>query len=126
MRVLAYNDKEHRHQLEIWWRQWNISAYSLELLSDTGLIIPDHGCLFMYETNSPIILFENLVSNKEISNEERDEAVQELVSVGKQYAKYRGYKQILLTTNNKSILARAKEDNCIISDNMFYSIFKEV
>ena len=126
MNIIQYNDKLHRNQLETWWRQWNIPTFSLELLSSTGLIISDKACMFMYETNSPIILFENLVSNKEISTDERNEAIWSLVNRGKEYAKYKGYKQIMLTTNNSSILEKAKLDECNISPDKFFIIFREV
>ena len=126
MNIIKYNSEEHRPQLEHWYSQWNIPTYSLELLSDTGLIIPNIACMFIYETNSPMVLFENLVSNKDISSYQRDKAIKYLVNCGKQYVKDRGYKTIMLTTNNLSILDRAFEDNCDVSDEKFFVVFKEV
>lgn len=126
MNVVAYQSELHRSQLELWWKQWDIGAYSLELLSTIGLIIPESACMFIYETNSPLVLFENLVCNKELSAQERDEAIKTLVSTGKEYAKMRGYKQIMLTTNNASIVKRAVEDGCFISPEKFHIIFREV
>lgn len=126
MNVISYQPELHRCQLELWWQQWNIPAFSLELLSNTGLIIPEKACMFMYETNSPIIMFENLVANKELTTQERDIAVRNLVARGKEYAKSKGYKQIVLTTNNESILRRAAEDDCFISPDKYFFMFKEV
>lgn len=126
MQTITYQAQIHLPQLQTWWQQWNIPAFSLELLSQTGLIIPEHGCMFMYKTNSPIIQFENLVCNRQLSKELRDQTVKTLVEAGKQYAKQEGFKYILLTTNNPSILQRSQQDGCIISEETYRSILKEV
>lgn len=126
MKIVKYIKEEHRKQLEVWFRQWDIPAFCLDLLSTTGLIIPNQACMFMYETNSPIIMFENLVSNRDLSISQRDKAIKYLVETGKIYAKTKGYKQIMFTTNNVSILERAKKDNCLISKDKYFTIFRAV
>lgn len=125
MNIIGYNPALHKDFLIALWAEWNIATFSLELLSSTGLIIPDQACMFIYETNSPIVLFENLVCSKKSSKDERNNNINALISYGKEYVRTRGYKHILLTTNNPSILQRAKEDNCIISKDMFYCVLKE-
>ena len=123
--IVSYNKEQHLSQLQKWWEQWHLSAYSLELLSETGLIIPETACMFLYETNSPIILFENLVCNRELSDIDRDNAVNSLVRAGKIIAKNKGFKMIMLTTNNKSILKRAEQDGSYPAE-QFYIVFRGV
>ena len=66
--------------LERWWKDWHWDPIPQTMLPEVGFIVPDGAAAFLYKTDSPICWMEWLVSNKGLRFDERDKAVDDVVS----------------------------------------------
>ena len=65
-----------------------------DYLSPTGFIVPGKAAGFIFSTDSNFVIFECFVGNPEITSEERQQALRQIVPVMIQEAKEMGYKQV--------------------------------
>jgi hypothetical protein len=63
-----------------------------DYLSPTGFMVPGKAAGFVFSTDSNFVIFECFVGNPEITSEERQEALRQIVPVMIQEAKEMGYK----------------------------------
>lgn len=64
-----------------------------DYLSPTGFIVPGKAAGFVFSTDSNFVIFECFVGNPEITSEERQEALRQIVPAMIQESKEMGYKQ---------------------------------
>lgn len=86
-----------------WAKAWEINV-SEDLLPHTGFIVPDVAAFFIYETDSKVCYFENLICNPSASREQRESAFSGLTQAVIQEAKSRGFKVAYACTNIGSVI----------------------
>lgn len=100
--------------LRDWWLEWGHPIADADELSPTGFIIyepvEDKPLLvgFMILTNAKFVLIETVCANPETSNEEREEAIIELVRTISRHAKELGFHRVLAFPQ-KELLTRKGE-----------------
>ena len=126
MEVVTYKPELHQEQLISWYNQWNIPLENLELIPETGLIIEGVCALFWYETNSRVVFLENLVSNRDVSDEIRQEALNAIFSKMKELMYKSGCKRVIGFSRNPMVLKRAVEFGCYVADQPFYILYRSL
>ena len=92
-----------RHEKQV--REW-FSKRGLEMptLPPTGVIIPHKAAAWLLCTDSDTAIIECLVSNPELGDRSRKEAVRAVIRRLMELAKARGYKQVVGFTQRESVL----------------------
>lgn len=106
-KIELYQPEKHKEELMIWAKQWNWHPEVLEILPTTGLIIEGICATFLYETNSKTCFMEGFICNKEISKEDRDLYLDQIVEALFALAKEKGYKYMQGNTRYKAVLDRS-------------------
>ena len=75
-----------------WFKQRKIDI-SIDYLSPTGFIVPGVAAGYIFATDSNWCIFECFIGNPEISSEERQKALRQIVPAMIEEAKEMGYKQ---------------------------------
>lgn len=76
-----------------WFYSRNIEISS-DYLSSTGFIVSGKAAGFLYKTDANFCIFECFIGNPEVSKEERQEALRQIVPAMIEEAKEMGYKQV--------------------------------
>jgi len=73
-------------ELSSWLLSRGTRPPELDLFPEIGVIVPGVACGFLYKTDSKICYIENLIANPEVSEEDRNKAldviVAELIKIG--------------------------------------------
>lgn len=95
-------------QIHEWGLQWG-EKYKPSQFPLTGFIVDGVAAYFLYSTDSSVCWLENMVSNKGVSDEVRNEALDLIVEALLREAKDRHFDVAYATTNIIPIIKRAKE-----------------
>ena len=102
--------KEDYSTLVDWWKWFRFPAPSYEMLSDKGFMITKNGvdiCAgFLYTTNSSFCFCEYIVSNPDYRENDRSEAIVELINVIGQNAKELGHTLSFTFIKNENLINR--------------------
>jgi len=85
-------EKADLNEIIGWFKSRKIDI-SVDYLSPTGFIVPGKAAGFIFSTDSNFVIFECFVGNPEITSEERQEALRQIVPAMIQESKEMGYKQ---------------------------------
>jgi hypothetical protein len=108
VRVEPYSHKEHREQVERWWRLHGVAPVEPGFLSDEGFIVPGIAAGWLYLTNSKMALIENLTANPEVDEATRSEAIDRVVRRIVDEAQDFGAKVICGFTQIPAVIGRAE------------------
>jgi hypothetical protein len=112
MKLERYNAFKHYEMISGWWKSWGQDPVSTGMLPNTGVVVEDMACAFLYRTDSDVCLIENLVTKKVESEEEkqtRDEAIDWAVQALCSIASESGYKAICAFTAIPQVVERGKK-----------------
>jgi hypothetical protein len=102
--------------------------YGLEfndfLLPKTGLIIEDFAVGFLYFTETPMCLFENLCKNPNKPKDETDKALDLIASELTRQAEIRGCKLIVATTIFEAVANRALNHGYRMDENKYTHLYR--
>jgi len=102
--VRAYRDTDFNDVMK-WLEKRNMPKIDKTVLSDTGFIIPDVACVFLYLTNSSVCNLENMYSNPDAEN--RSLAIELLLDTALKAAKTWEYKYVQSISTHKEMIKRA-------------------
>lgn len=95
-------------QIQEWAKQWG-SEYKPSQLPKTGFIVDGIAAYFIYKTDSSVCFLEGLISNKEVSEEQKDGAILAIVEATLKHAAELGFDVAYATTDNQSVVFRAMQ-----------------
>jgi len=95
-------------QLEGWGISREVKPPPLKLLSDTGMIVDDVACGFLYLTNSAIGILEGFSTNSKADKNDRSEALNGITLSLIELAESKGCKVLKCDTKIETIVNRAK------------------
>jgi len=124
-KVEPYQKAIHQEQIIEWYKQWNMKG-SLDLMPETGLIVPNICAIFLYETNSKVCFIDGFISNKEVSDEKRDKCLDLVVSSLLHLAKEKGFKYIKADSRYQSVIDRGIKFGFYLSPHKYQAIYKEL
>ena len=96
----------HNEQLKLWYGQWNVPDV-IDLLPETGFIIPGMCAIFLYLTNSKVSFLDGFICNKDIPKEIRNICLDKVVKATCQLSDDKGYKLMSATTNLPAVIERS-------------------
>jgi hypothetical protein len=131
MEAMLYSPSQHKQILLNWFEQWKIPPVAYDTLPDTGLMVAKDGvylcALFLYHTNSTRCYIENLISNKEASDEDRRAAINLVFETMYEVVKAFGYKETLSYSRFPEVINRARETmGCSVSEHVYHSIKRSI
>ncbi len=106
MEARRFEQKDY-DTVESWFSTRGIFPAQYHALPEIGFIVENIACGFLYKTDSSVALIENLIANPEESRENRDEALDIVVSSILDEAKKLGYRSITGITRLEPVLKRA-------------------
>lgn len=106
MKARKYDKAQDFESIKSWGKQWG-ADYDSDLFPPDGYIVPGYAAYFIYYTNSKAVWLENMVCNKEVTPEERDIALQLVVTEVLREINSKGIKIAYATTDNTSVIGRA-------------------
>lgn len=118
-------NKELFEHVQAWKAKRKLPALKPILLSTTGYVVTSIktsmpiAAMWLYYTNSSIIMFEELITNPESDKKERNEAIDFLLDFSVDVSKNLGYKVIMALSNNDLLMNRLKRHKFdLINENM--------
>jgi hypothetical protein len=103
----VYVPELHFDQVRAWMRFRN-EEITPDALPQTGFIIPGKGAGFLYRTDSSVAWIEGLVAAPDLDREERNKAIDLIVTAISQKAKALGFKLLLGYTVLEVVVRRAQ------------------
>ncbi len=95
MQVRSYNSLQDYKTIQKWMQGYSDFTTPEAWLSDTGFMIDNHACVFLYTTNSKIAYLEFLIGNPEIKDKDiKNEALNKVIEHAMKIASNIGYKFI--------------------------------
>jgi len=123
--VRRYEPKDYP-MIKKWWEAWGLPAVFDFLLPPVGLIANDRACVFIYQTDSPIVWVEWLVSDKEVPFELRNEAIDEVLKEAEVVVLGLGKTVIFSTTDKHSLRVRLVSHGYAIGDTNVTHLTKNI
>ncbi len=123
--VVKFNRKRHLREIEKWHLQHKMPFLS-DLLPEDGWIVPGKAAIFLYKTKVPLAFMENLISNKEISKEERSSAINAVIEAGLKDAEESGIRAVVSITTVPQVVHRAGSLGGVILPKLYAKIVKEL
>lgn len=99
----------HLSMIDEWYHERNMDAPPHSSYPEVGFIVPGVAVGFLYQTDSDICMLDGYVSNPKSTEEERDEALDAITTALLDMGRYNGFKECLIISQSKAILARAKK-----------------
>ena len=121
MTPIPFVPELHFEHVKGWLQHWNESM-TPEALPKTGFIIPDKAVGFLYRTDSSMALIENLVARPGLSREERNEAVDAIVTAVCEEAARQGFKTLLGYTVLDAVVKRAQRHGFLYVAGAFHLV----
>lgn len=113
MEARPYEPKDFE-QVQKWAAQYG-SEIREHQYPKTGFIIDGFGAYFLYSTDSSCCWLENLIANKEAEPGLKGLAIEILTAAILNKAKELGFKVAYATTDNMSVVARARQHGATIT-----------
>ena len=107
MKARPYEPKDFE-QIQAWGKEWGAN-YSEDQFPQIGFIVDDVAAYFLYQTDSSVCFLENMVSNKKIHQEIKNQALTLIAEAILKKAKEEEFTVAYATTNNVAIAKRAAE-----------------
>lgn len=105
--VRKYNKETDFESIKQWGKEWG-AEYQEDLFPSLGFIYPGIAAYFIYTGgDSKVCWLENMVCNKAVSKELREQALQLIVTETLKEVNRLGFKVAYATTNNKAVIDRA-------------------
>jgi hypothetical protein len=95
--------------LKAWTEEHEMQAPDFELLPETGFIVDNVACGFIYLTNSKLAILEGFVTNPKSNKDTRNDALDDITLELMQIAKKSGYKVLKCETRLNAIVKRAEK-----------------
>ena len=89
-----------------WGKAWG-ADYDKDLFPPLGYIYPGVAAYFIYESPCKVCWLENMVSNPDVPQELKEQALQQVVTEVLKEVHRLGYKVAYATTDNKAVINRA-------------------
>ena len=120
--------------LQGWWDSWKgWVAPPKDFLPDngTGGFMVENGetpivAGFIYFTNSKGALLEYIVSNPEYREEDRDEAIELLITAAENVLKDQGYKYVFSIGRNKNLINKHKKLGWAVDEKPSHEMIKAI
>jgi len=117
-----------------WWSAWpEWNAPGKDFLPDNGtggLMIHKNGAPivagFIYETNSASVLLEWIVSNPKYRQDDRNTAVEMLITEAERITKEMGYKYMFTIGRNQNLIKKHKKLGWFVDSKPSYEITKKL
>lgn len=107
-----------------WWKAHNFTALTLATLPTTGFIIDGVCAGFLYSTDSDFCLLEWVISNPEISKEERAKGLDLLIDTLLETAKEKGFRLVFSTLEHPKLIQRYEDHGFQITDKNMTNLIK--
>lgn len=121
---ISYNKDLHEEMLITWYKQWDICYEDINILPDTGLIIPNVCAVFLYKTNSLVCMIENLICNKDCNISDRQNGLDIISKEIIEMAKNCGFTKIISLVSNPSVINRCLDQKYTISEDKFHIMIR--
>lgn len=130
MKVKEFNIDDDYEILVDWWLKHGSNSPKKSHLSSTGLIIKINSipiCIgFLYNTDSKISFFEQVIVNPSVDKKLRDLALPMLIKKIKEIAKERGYELLCSSISIPRYIKRLKDEGFIEVDKHQTHLFCEL
>jgi len=105
---------DDRPEIAKWWTLHKWPVIDFDNLPASGFIVPGVCAAWVYETNSPTVILEWVISNPE--SDQRDLGLNILLNHIDAVCKAAGYKQIFTATKHPKLLERLKNHSFLEAD----------
>lgn len=112
--------------LSKWRQEYDLFLVPEMWLSETGYIVDDLACVFMYTTNSNMVFLEFLTGNPNADKEQRSKAIDLLIEKCNNEAKELGYKLMWGMIQKPVVAERANKLGFLVESNDFLFMHKGV
>lgn len=126
MEAIKFDKSIHYGQLQEWAAERGMPSIAFDLLPEIGRIVPGKCAGFLYQTDSRVVFLETLISAVTDDRSEMSEALDLCLSALEDDAKRLGYKSIICTTFLPGVAERAKKHGCILHQEKYYLLTKEI
>lgn len=103
---VLYEPALHFSQVLAWFQEYD-EAVTQDELPQLGYIVPGKAAGFLYRTDSSLCWIESLVASKQLSKEERSEALDAIVMALARDARRLGFKTMMGLTQLEAVVQRA-------------------
>lgn len=121
MEVRKYDKTQDFEAIKAWGKQWG-ADYDVDLFPPTGYIVPGIAAYFIYYTDSKVVWLENMVCNKEVPKEQREVAIEQVVTAVLKEVNSKGYKVAYANTSNRIVIDRAIKHNAKASESTLLTL----
>lgn len=130
LNVRNLTEKDYSTLVE-WWKDWGWDPVPQDMLPDNGaggvMIHQDNKPLiagFLFWSNSNIVWFDWIVSNKKVSKLTRAKSLIYLIDVVEEMVKSAGKKYIITISDNKSLISTFKKKRWYVDEEPLHPLNK--
>lgn len=116
-----------------WWKDWGWDPVSRDMLPDNGKggVMVQSGkepiiAGFLYWSNSNVVWFDWIVSDKKSSKITRAKSLMYLMDLVESMVKNAGKKYIITVSDNKSLISTFKKKDWYVDEDPLHKIMKKV
>lgn len=116
-----------------WWKDWGWDPVSRDMLPDNGKggVMVQNGkepiiAGFLYWSNSNVVWFDWIVSDKKSSKITRAKSLMYLMDLVESMVKNAGKKYIITVSDNKSLISTFKKKDWYVDEDPLHKIMKKV
>tara|TARA_R110000772_G_scaffold2445_9_gene8729 strand:- start:397 stop:801 length:405 start_codon:yes stop_codon:yes gene_type:complete len=116
-----------------WWKEWGWDPVPQDMLPDNGaggVMIQQGGkpiiAGFLFWSNSNIVWFDWIISDKNVSKLTRAKSLIYLIDVVEGMVKSAGKKYIITISDNKSLISTFKKKNWYVDEDPLNKIIKKI
>lgn len=102
---------EDLNEINGWLVERGINPVPLSILPETGFLVVNVACGFLYSTDSKLCLLDFYISNPKIPREKRKEALDEITEALLKEAKKKGFEIAQAASSEETIKDRCKRFN---------------
>ena len=121
MKVDVFNNGRDYETVKSWWLAYEMTPIEPKFLGQ-GFIIQDQAAIFVYPTGTPNAFIENLITNKSLSKDDRDAAIDLLVKTVVDLLRLKGVEIVTAVTKMDVVVKRALEKHGFITNDGKYKI----
>jgi len=121
---IRFDPEKHTEIIGKWCDGWKIGRYPDGWLPTVGFIVPDVAYASLYISDSSVAWIENVISNPEASDEDRDKAIFDINDKIEETAIECGAKWLRGSSLRKGILERAEKRGYWIDERPSHQIVK--
>jgi len=132
LNVRNLTDKDYPTLVQ-WWKDWGWDPVPKDMLPDNGIggvMIQQNNepiiAGFLYWSNSNVVWFDWIISNKQSSRMTRAKALIYLINTVEEMVQQAGKKYIITVSDNKSLISTLKKKYWYVDKDPLYKIIKKV